>query len=167
MDKLLDRDDTTVTSNPEATTGTPGEGQFVLTPTEDTPNPVVTIEPADPATVMDIVIDAPTNVKNVTIVFKNPAGEVIKVIVVPRNPQVCSNCFYNFTQSFAVDTQIIMPFEKIIQQGKFVVDEDVDNVKIIEITFTPEDPDSPIAVDELSVHACGEPTTTGATGASE
>ena len=89
MDKLLDRDDTTVTSNPETTEGTPGKGKFVLTPTPETPNPVVTIVPANPSTIMDIVIKAPTNVDNVTIVFKNPAGDVIKEVVVPVDSDVC------------------------------------------------------------------------------
>ena len=88
VDKLLDRDDTTVTSNPETTEGTPGKGPFVLTPTPETPNPVVTIVPANPSTIMDIVIDVPTNVENVTIVFKDSDGNVIEEVVVPRGPNV-------------------------------------------------------------------------------
>ena len=52
-------------------------------------------------------------------------------------------------------------------QGKFVFDETTPGVKTIEIIFTPTDGTSPIPVKSISVHACGEPTTTGATGASE
>ena len=52
-------------------------------------------------------------------------------------------------------------------QGKFVFDETTPGVKTIEIIFTPTDGTSPIPVKSISLHACGEPTTTGATGASE
>ena len=89
MDKLLDREDTTVTSDPEVTEGNPRSGQFVLTPTPTKPEPKVIIEVPEPRTIMDVVVKAPVNVESVTVVLKRPDGTVIKEVVLPRRPNVC------------------------------------------------------------------------------
>ena len=74
---------------------------------------------------------------------------------------------YFIVCDFTIPTEIFSFLQHTLQQGKFVLDKDVPNVKSIEITFIPENPSMPIRVESISVHACGEPTTTGATGASE
>ena len=53
-------------------------------------------------------------------------------------------------------------FNLIYLQSDYVFAETVENIKTIEIVFKPQNVMDPIEVEELSVHACGEVTTTTA-----
>ena len=87
IENLLDKDDTVLTTDPEARGARPGKGPFKIWPTDETPTPKITVTAASPTTVMGVTVTG-TNIKNVTVIFKDVEGNVLDTVTLTENPSV-------------------------------------------------------------------------------
>ena len=93
---LLDRDDTMVTTVPESTGQRPGQGSFTIRPTDAYPEPKIIVTPASPTTVMSVTI-AGSNIKSVTVIFKDSNDNVLESVTLVVRPDV-SPIPYSFSR---------------------------------------------------------------------
>ena len=84
---LLERDDTVISTEPESTGERPGRGTFTITPTDAYPEPKITVTPASPTTVMGVTI-AGSNIKSVTVIFKDSNDNVLESVTLVVRPDV-------------------------------------------------------------------------------
>ena len=87
IENLLDKDDTVISTEPEARGARPGKGPFKIWPTDETPTPKITVTAASPTTVMGVTVTG-TNIKNVTVIFKDVDGNVLDTVTLTENPSV-------------------------------------------------------------------------------
>ena len=87
IENLLDKDDTVISTEPEARGARPGKGPFKIWPTDETPTPKITVTAASPTTVMGVTTTG-TNIKNVTVIFKDVDGNVLDTVTLTENPSV-------------------------------------------------------------------------------
>ena len=87
IENLLDKDDTVLTTDPEARGARPGKGPFKIWPTDETPTPKITVTAATPTTVMGVTVTG-TNIRNVTVIFKDVEGNVLDTVTLTENPSV-------------------------------------------------------------------------------
>ena len=87
IENLLDKDDTVLTTDPEARGARPGKGPFKIWPTDETPTPKITVTAATPTTVMGVTVTG-TNIRNVTVIFKDVDGNVLDTVTLTENPSV-------------------------------------------------------------------------------
>ena len=85
---LLDKDDTTISTDPESTGARPGKGTFTLQPRNNKPNLKIIVIPASPTTVMGGIVVA-SNVFGVTIFYKDEDGYVKESLPLTKISNVC------------------------------------------------------------------------------
>ena len=152
---LLDRDDTMVTTVPESTGQRPGKGPFTIRPTDAYPEPKITVTPASPTTVMSITI-AGSNIKSVTVTFKDSNDKVLESVTLVVRPDVSPIPYTFYRVIFRTFSNIQMKF-----QGTFELPAtSPEGVASIEVVITPLDVTQPIEVTVFSIHVCGEVSTT-------
>ena len=152
---LLDRDDTMVTTVPEATGQRPGKGPFTIRPTDAYPEPKITVTPASPTTVMGVTI-AGSNIKSVTVIFKDSNDNVLESVTLVVRPDVSPIPYTFYRLIFRTFSNIQMKF-----QGTFELPAtSPEGVASIEVVITPLDVTQPIEVTDFSIHVCGEVSTT-------
>ena len=99
---LLDRDDTTISTDPESTGARPGKGTFTLQPRNNKPNLKIIVIPASPTTVMGVIVVA-SNVFGVTIFYKDEDGYVKESLPLTKISNVCQLHFellFNLSMAF-------------------------------------------------------------------
>ena len=152
---LLDRDDTMVTTVPEATGQRLGKGSFTIRPTDAHPEPKITVTPASPTTVMSVTI-AGSNIKSVTVTFKDSNDNVLESVTLVVRPDVSPIPYTIYRLIFRTFSNIQMKF-----QGTFELPAtSPEGVASIEVVITPLDFTQPIEVTDFSIHVCGEVYTT-------
>ena len=152
---LLDRDDTMVTTVPESTGQRPGQGSFTIRPTDAYPEPKITVTPASPTTVMSVTI-AGSNIKSVTVTFKDSNDNVLESVTLVVRPDVSPIPYTIYRVIFRTFSNIQMKF-----QGTFELPAtSPEGVASIEVVITPLDVTQPIEVTDFSIHVCGEVSTT-------
>ena len=93
MINLLNKEDTSISTDPGFDGEVPGKGPFTIQPTNAKPKPEITVTPADPTTVMGVSITG-NNLKSVTVVFKNGNGDVVDTVLLTGIPGVSQFSFF-------------------------------------------------------------------------